>query len=111
MSEYRHMSTGSLNIPGGVNGNGGGQAAGPRFDGPRSPPGRQSKFMVTYGSVWYFHADGDRYISRSLQILPARCLSGWKRMPFQPRPGEHNRKCVQIFCKGSLSISWAYDIS
>ena len=50
-SEYRHMSTGSLNIPPptAANGNGSGgpppNAAGGmgRFEGPRSPPGRQSK--------------------------------------------------------------------
>ncbi|TVY60753.1 Zinc finger protein [Lachnellula suecica] len=50
-SEYRHMSTGSLNIPPPTapNGNGGAQppAAGmQRFEGPRSPPGRQNTSHV-----------------------------------------------------------------
>jgi hypothetical protein len=45
--EYRHMSTGSLNIPpGGLNGSINGppphMGATTRFDGPRSPPGKQS---------------------------------------------------------------------
>ena len=85
MSEYRHMSTGSLNIPSGVNGNSGGATpiGGQRFEGPRSPPGRQSKFIGTSGKVLYFCADGDRYIACPVQVLPAGCLSGWKRMPFQ----------------------------
>ncbi|TVY36660.1 Zinc finger protein [Lachnellula subtilissima] len=54
-SEYRHMSTGSLNIPpptapnGNSNGNGAGQppAGGMgRFEGPRSPPNRQNTSHV-----------------------------------------------------------------
>ena len=52
--DYRHMSSGSLSIPTGLgpqNGTSNGQpqnmtamAAGPRFDGPRSPPGKQSEY-------------------------------------------------------------------
>ncbi|KAH7397732.1 spindle poison sensitivity protein-like protein Scp3 [Cadophora sp. MPI-SDFR-AT-0126] len=46
-SEYRHMSTGSLNIPPPSALNGSGDSAAPsggmgRFEGPRSPPGRQN---------------------------------------------------------------------
>ncbi|ELR03843.1 hypothetical protein VC83_04701 [Pseudogymnoascus destructans] len=51
---YRHMSSGSLNIPNGLgqpNGNGQSQAAGAmapggRFEGPRSPPGKQNTSHV-----------------------------------------------------------------
>jgi hypothetical protein len=56
--EFRHMSTGSLNIPpGGPNGAVNGQvhaAAGPRarFDGPRSPPGKQSQSQACARSNW-----------------------------------------------------------
>ncbi|KAG9229126.1 hypothetical protein BJ875DRAFT_446249 [Amylocarpus encephaloides] len=50
-SEYRHMSSGSLNIPPptSLNGNGGGPppvGGMGRFDGPRSPPGRQNTSHV-----------------------------------------------------------------
>lgn len=55
---YRHMSTGSLNIPNGLgpqNGasNGQPQGMGPivpgqRLDGPRSPPGKQSESCHTF---------------------------------------------------------------
>jgi hypothetical protein len=47
------MSSGSLNIPpGGMNGTGNGHPHLPsngmaRFDGPRSPPGKQSTFDLT----------------------------------------------------------------
>jgi hypothetical protein len=55
MPEYRHMSTGSLNIPPpSANGSGGPTTPSGgmgRFDGPRSPPGRQSEFMTYYGTV------------------------------------------------------------
>jgi hypothetical protein len=49
--EFRHMSTGSLNIPpGGLNGSTNGppphMGAMSRFDGPRSPPGKQSQFEM-----------------------------------------------------------------
>ena len=55
MPEYRHMSTGSLNIPP-PSANGSGGPTTPlggmgRFEGPRSPPGRQSEFMTYYGTV------------------------------------------------------------
>lgn len=48
-TEYRTMSNGSVNIPppSALNGGGGGppQPGGMgRFEGPRSPPGRQSEF-------------------------------------------------------------------
>jgi hypothetical protein len=47
-AEYRHMSTGSLNIPPASALNGSGGPTTPsggmgRFEGPRSPPGRQSE--------------------------------------------------------------------
>jgi hypothetical protein len=50
-TEYRHMSTGSLNIPPPSALNGSGGPTTPvtgmgRFEGPRSPPGRQSEFMA-----------------------------------------------------------------
>lgn len=57
---YRHMSSGSLNIPNGLgqqpNGSGQSQAAGAmapgaRFEGPRSPPGKQSRFLDPRGKV------------------------------------------------------------
>lgn len=45
MPEYRHMRSGSLNIPNGAPAlNGASMAAPPRFDGPRSPP---SEFRPT----------------------------------------------------------------
>jgi hypothetical protein len=52
-TEYRHMSTGSLNIPppSALNGSGGPTTPSGgmgRFEGPRSPPGRQSKFMAYF---------------------------------------------------------------
>jgi hypothetical protein len=53
---FRHMSTGSLNIPNGLGvagQNGAGQPLGPgaRFEGPRSPPGKQSRFRLFFSSV------------------------------------------------------------
>jgi hypothetical protein len=50
-TEYRHMSTGSLNIPPPSALNGSGGPTTPvggmgRFEGPRSPPGRQSGIMA-----------------------------------------------------------------
>lgn len=90
-SEYRHMSTGSLNIPPptAVNGNGGGpqqNGAGGmgRFEGPRSPPGRQSKWDRKGDYVKVSFADSSRHISRSVQVLSAGRLPGWTSLPFQP---------------------------
>lgn len=59
---FRHQSSGSLNIPTGsmaaigMQGDGtlqgraeaGGAAAGQAFDGPRSPPGKQSEHPISY---------------------------------------------------------------
>jgi hypothetical protein len=50
------MSTGSLNIPppSAINGSGGPTTPSGgmgRFEGPRSPPGRQSKFKAYFGTV------------------------------------------------------------
>jgi hypothetical protein len=63
--EFRHMSTGSLNIPpGGLNGSTNGppphMGAMSRFDGPRSPPGKQSQFEI----VFTFTFDTDNYLNR-----------------------------------------------
>lgn len=57
---YRHMSSGSLNIPNGLgqsNGNGQSQATAPmapgaRFEGPRSPPGKQSRPWIPSEELW-----------------------------------------------------------
>ena len=69
--EFRHMSTGSLNIPpGGLNGSTNGppphMGAMSRFDGPRSPPGKQSQSDIVYGLP--FDADNNlhRYSTCSL---------------------------------------------
>jgi hypothetical protein len=84
-SEYRHMSTGSLNIPPptALNGNGAGQppAAGMgRFEGPRSPPGRQSQYCrVSAESLSILIVS--RYLPCPMQILPARRLPGWSSLP------------------------------
>lgn len=55
-TEYRHMSAGSLNIPppSALNGSSGPTTPSGgmgRFEGPRSPPGRQSEFMAYFGTV------------------------------------------------------------
>ena len=59
-AEYRHMSSGSLNIPPPSASNGNGGEATPngaigRFEGPRSPPGRQSEsgMLRRFSKAWY----------------------------------------------------------
>ncbi len=84
-TEYRHMSTGSLNIPPPTALNGAGPPPPPvggigRFDGPRSPPGRQSEI---YSTMKKGFTDCYRYLTCALQILSARCMSGWLCLSFQ----------------------------
>ena len=95
-SEYRHMSTGSLNIPPptALNGNGAGQppAGGMgRFEGPRSPPGRQSQYsrvLFEYCCLLTF----SRYFPCTMQILPARRMPGWSSLSIFSRFSQHNRQ-------------------
>lgn len=113
-SEYRHMSTGSLNIPPptapNANGNGNGNGAGQppaggmgRFEGPRSPPGRQSQYCrepCKYICILTIF----RHFPRTLQILPARRMPGWNSLPIFSRFSKHNRYCVQVFFKSESLV-------
>lgn len=83
---HGHMSSGSLNIPPAViNGGAGGppqpSAAAGRFDGPRSPPGRQSERQVEIAEEAKLTVN--RYKPCPVQVLPSRHLSGWDRLSFQ----------------------------
>lgn len=96
---YRHMSSGSLNIPTGLgqqpNGNGQPQAAGAmapggRFEGPRSPPGKQSRSSWSPRKRWLgVLMRFCRYIACALQVLPPRRVPGGEGVSIQSRPLEH----------------------
>ncbi|KAL3952454.1 hypothetical protein ACCO45_012397 [Purpureocillium lilacinum] len=89
MPEFRHVRSGSLNIPNGSAGHAHGQMM------PRSPP---SAFPPACVSRAVSH------VSCPLQVLSAGRVSGRQCLPVQPRHWHLDRDGVQILCQGQLQV-------
>ena len=93
--EYRGsaLPNGSKAIPTGPQAHGpngarnfGGPGGGGGFDGPRSPPNAKSMFKLPFcmRSVPDTEMLESRYLSRAMQVLQDRSMSGWESLPISP---------------------------